>query len=138
MATHDSDIPELESIHEGMGTLSAQTTRNEIDRLTTIIRKQIEKGRSGSDILNAMKQQLPDIDEHTRMRLWQLAVDENIGDDFEAENIESIEQPKPNTIKLTLTDFPPQLSFFSLVRYQGKDWVITASQGRTWILKLVE
>lgn len=136
MADSDSTLPDMS--HEGISTLSAQLTRRQVDRHVERIKELRAKGIPDATITAAMQKDLPDYDTHTLMRLRQLATGGEIPDDFAAASIASSKQPKPNTIELSFTSAPSEIKLHSLVRYQGKNWLVVAAQGNNWTLKFVE
>jgi hypothetical protein len=134
----EKDLPELVAPEEGLATLMAQITRRWVDRLVRLIRQQREKGVPDEVIARALRRDLPDFDAHTRRRVMELAAGAAIPDDFPAEAVAESEQPKPNTIVLTVSGVRPDLGQYSLVRYHGTEWLVSACQGGRWTLKLLE
>ena len=136
MADHESNLPDMTD--EGISTLSAQLTRRQVDRHVERIKELRAKGITEATIEQAMANDLPDYDEHTRVLLRQIATGGDIPDDFAPEKIISSKQPKPNTFELALAGPPGELKLHTLVRYQKKNWLVVAQQGNNWTLKFVE
>lgn len=136
MADTDPQLPDMAD--EGISTLAAQLTRRQIDRIIEKIKAVRASGKSEKAIEAAMAKDLPDYDAHTLARLRQIATGGEIADDFTTENISASKQPKPNTVEITFSTPPTGLKLHSLVRYQSKNWLVVAADGKTWTLKFVE
>jgi hypothetical protein len=134
----EKELPELIAPEEGLGTLMAQITRGWVDRLVRLVRQQREKGVPDDAIAKALRHDLPEFDAHTRRRVMDLAAGGPIPDDFPAEAVTASAQPKPNTVELTVSGVRPDLGQYSLVRYHGTEWLVSACQGDCWTLKLLE
>lgn len=136
MADTDSPLPDMSD--EGISTLAAQLTRRQIDRIIEKIKTVRASGKPENAIEAAMAKDLHDYDAHTLTRLRQMASGVEIPDDFKPESIADSKQPKPNTVVLSFIAPPAGLKLHSLVRHQGKNWLVVAAQGTTWTLKFVE
>ena len=129
------EVPELVSPEEGFSTLSAQITRQSVDHITRIIRRQRGKGMSDERITRALARDLSDYDDHTRGLLKRLAGKETVTDDFLPENVVAREEEKPGRVVLTLNQNPEDLNLYSLVRYLGSEWLVVGVRDHQWTLK---
>lgn len=129
------EVPELVSPEEGFSTLSAQITRQSVDRITTIIRRERQKGTPNEKITRALRNDLSDYDDHTRGLLERLADEGTIADDFKADNVASRVETKPGRVVLTVKENPADLRLYSLVRYLGSEWLVVECREKDWTLK---
>ncbi|GMV79603.1 MAG: hypothetical protein AMXMBFR7_07870 [Planctomycetota bacterium] len=135
----EHEAPELVSPEEGLGTLMAQMTRKWVDRIVGTLRVQRARGANFAALNRSLQAGLPNFDAHSRQRLLDLAGELPIPDDFTPETVSKAEQPKPNTIHLSVTQPPAaDLGPYSLVRYQGTEWLVAEQTGAKWTLKLLE
>jgi hypothetical protein len=120
---------------EGINTLAAQASRQSIDRIVIIIRRERERGVTEKQLGQLLARSLPDYDEHTRKLLLKLGSSADVPDDFPLENVASSQQVKANTIELTVKELPSDITLFTLVRYQGKQWLIVNNKDKSLTLK---
>jgi hypothetical protein len=135
MASDAAEIPDFKE--EGVHTIAAQVTRDAVERIVKIIRRERERGQTKKALAGALAKNLADYDEHTRAHLLKLGFDEEIADDFPDSVVANSEQLKANTLVLTLQQPPAGLTLFSLVRHKGQDWLITEFKGNLCTLKQI-
>lgn len=136
MASEEGDIPDLAK-SAGFLTLSAQLSREAVDRVVNILRRELAAGRDTSYLANELQRNLPDYDAHSRQLLMQLGGQTPIADDFPANVVASSEAVKANTVELKLTRTPEGINLFSLVFHKNGLWLITEFEGTRCILKQV-
>lgn len=136
MASEEGDIPDLAK-SAGFLTLSAQLSREAVDRVVNILRRELAAGRDTSYLANELQRNLPDYDAHSRQLLMQLGGQTPIADDFPANVVASSEAVKANTVELKLTRTPEGINLFSLVFHKNGLWLITEFEGTRCILKKV-
>jgi len=136
MASDEGDIPELAK-SAGFLTLSAQLSREAVDRVVNIVRRELANGRSPSFLAKELQKNLPDYDAHSRQILMQLGAQTKIADDFPPDLVASTEAVKSNTIELKLTRVPEGISLFSLVFHKNGLWLITEFEGTRCVMKQV-
>lgn len=136
MASEEGDIPDLAK-SAGFLTLSAQLSREAVDRVVNILRRELAAGRDTSYLANELQRNLSDYDAHSRQLLMQLGAQAKIADDFPADLVASSEAVKANTVELKLTRTPEGINLFSLVFHKNGLWLITEFEGTRCILKKV-
>lgn len=131
-----ADSPEPRELPtEGINTLAAQASRQSIERIVTIVRRERERGVTEKQLSQLLARSLPDYDEHTRKLLLKLGSSPDVPDDFPPENVVASQQVKTNTVELTVKELPADITLFTLVRYQGKQWLIVNSKDKSLTLK---
>lgn len=136
MASDEGDIPELAK-SAGFLTLSAQLSREAVDRVVSILKRELAAGRSASYLAKELQKNLPDYDAHSRQILMQLGAGVKPADDFPADAVLACEPVKANTIELKLARMPEGLGLFTLVSYKNSLWLITEFDGSRCVLKQV-
>jgi hypothetical protein len=136
MAADNENVDDLSV--EGVHTIAAQLSRQAVDRITGIIRRQRESGVTQQALLKALKKNLPDYDKHSLDLLLKLGGDETPADDFPASIVTHSERVKANTIELTLTSMPTDINLFSLVHHQGEEWLVVEAKNSKCTLKLLQ
>jgi hypothetical protein len=136
MRTGDEDIPELAK-SAGFLTLSAQLSREAVDRVVGILRKELANGRSASFLAKELQKSLPDYDDHSRQLLMRMAAGTKLAEDFPGDAVESSAAVKSNTLELTLKRAPEGISLFSLVHHQNGLWLVTEYSAGRCVLKQV-
>jgi hypothetical protein len=134
-ADHDN-IDDLSA--EGIHTIAAQLSRQAVDRIVGIVRKQRQNGVSQQTLLKLLAKNLPDYDKHSLDLLLKLGSAESISDDFPDSNVISNERVKANTVELTLKSMPTEINLFSLVRHQGQEWLVVEAGTGKCTLKLLQ
>jgi hypothetical protein len=134
MTDGDDPIPGLAESAKFM-TLSAQVCKSDVERVTRIIKRETDQGRSPSLLLAELKKSLPDYDDHSRALLMKLGVGAPLTDDFPDSIVESSVAVKANTLELALKSPPADVSLFSLVYHKNTLWLISEFQGNRCVLK---
>jgi hypothetical protein len=136
MQNGDDDLPELAK-SAGFLTLSAQLSREAVDRVVSILRKELANGRSASFLAKELQKNLSDYDDHSRQILMQMANGTRLAEDFPGDVIESSAAVKSNTLELSLKRAPEGISLFSLVNHQNGLWLVTEYSAGRCVLKQV-
>lgn len=132
----ECEIPELTK-SAGFLTLSAQLSREAVDRVVDILRREMKAGRSATFLAGELQKNLPDYDDHSRALLIQLGTQAKIKDDFAADTIASSTEVKENTLELKLIRAPEGINLFSLVFHKNGLWLVTEFNGNRCVLKQV-
>lgn len=120
---------------EGLDTLSAQFTYEAVHKVVTAIKALRQKGLSEEAITEKISRELRQFDAHSRQRMYDKSLDSEIADDFPAEDVESEESPKKNTLVLKLKKAPPGIEEQMLVQYKAEDYYVSAVSGLVYTLK---
>jgi hypothetical protein len=136
MASEEGDIPDLAK-SAGFLTLSAQLSREAVDRVVNILRRELTAGRDAAYLADELQRNLPDYDAHSRGLLMQMGSQSPIADDFPASLVASSNPMKANTLELKLTRAPEGINLFSLVFHKNGLWLITEFEGTRCVLKQV-
>ena len=136
MPNGDDELPELAK-SAGFLTLSAQLSREAVDRVVSILQKELANGRSKSFLAKELQKNLSDYDDHSRQILMQMATGTSLMDDFPGDVIESSAAVKSNTLELSLKRAPEGISLFSLVNHQNGLWLVTEYSAGRCVLKQV-
>jgi len=136
MASEEGDIPDLAK-SAGFLTLSAQLSRDAVDRVVNILRRELAAGRDPKYLAGELQRNLPDYDAHSQQLLMQLGAQTPIADDFPASLVAASDALKANTLELKLTRAPEGINLFSLVFHQNGLWLITEFEGTRCVLKQV-
>jgi len=123
---------------EGMGTLAAQLTLKSVNTFLEKIEQARSRGVDERELVQALQRELADYDLHTQRRLLQFADGVVIPDDFGPEAVRETVHVKPNTMQVSFNTVPEFLGQYTLVRYLGKDWLTTASDGDTFTFKALD
>lgn len=136
MAVDEPEVPDLAG--EGVSTLAAQFTRQAVDRIVGIIRRERARGVSEATLARAMEKNMRDYDEHTRGLLLRLGSGGALPDDFPTAIVTASQQSKPNTLELTLVSIPKDIALYSLVHHGGREWLVVDCKGNQCTLKLLQ
>lgn len=120
---------------EGLDTLSAQFTYEAVRKVVTAIQALRKKGLTEEAILEKISRELRHFDSRSRQRMYEKSLDQPIADDFTADQIESEESPKKNTVLLRMKAAPTGIKEEMLVQYKGEDYYISGMSGLAYTLK---
>ena len=128
---------ELTLPNEGLPTLGAQFTKRAVDKICGAVKKLIDQGWDEPRIHAKMNSELMAFDEHTRRRLYDMAVGKDIADDITAENLVSSTEVKPGTNQVEVKEEVKHLKTSTLIRFGGQDWYVGGFKNNKYVLKLI-
>ena len=120
---------------EGLDTLSAQFTYEAVRKVVTAIQALRKKGLAEEAILEKIARELRHFDPRSRQRMYEKSLDKPIFDDFSADEVESEESPKKNTILIKLKSAPGGIKEEMLVQYKAEDYYVSGVNGLAYTLK---
>ena len=123
---------------EGINTLAAQFTRRLVARYIGLIQRELAKGTPEEKIVAEIARAPGGYDDHSCALLLRLAAGDSVPDDFPPEIVVKREQPKDNTVVLTLSASPSGIQQYSLVHHHGAQWLVVERDKDTWMLKALE
>ena len=129
----DLKIPE-----EGFSTLSAQVTRESVDVAVRAVNQLLQAGMSETEIKAMMTEEMNEQSQFTINRIYDMAIEKEIPDDFPEENVVSSEAPKLNTLLVTVSETHPDIRFGTLAHHQEKDWYVADLREKTYTLKRLD
>lgn len=138
MADNAAKLPNLPGREEGINTLAAQFTRRLVARYIGLIQRELAKGTPEEKILAEIGRAPGGYDEHSCKLLVRLASGGEVPDDFPPETVTKREQPKENTVVLTLSAVPSGIRQYTLVHYQDQQWLVVECEKHKWTLKSLE
>ncbi len=120
---------------EGLDTLSAQFTYEAVRKVVTAIQALRKRGLTEEAILEKIARELRHFDPRSRQRMYEKSLDKSIPDDFTADEVESEESPKKNTILIKLKSAPQGIKEEMLVQYKAEDYYVSGVSGLAYTLK---
>ena len=136
MAADNENVDDLSA--EGVHTIAAQLSRQAVDRIAGIIRRQRKAGMTQQALMKALAKNLPDYDKHSLDLLMKIGGDETVPEDFPDSIVTRSERVKANTVELTLSSMPTDINLFSLVHHKGEEWLVVEAKNSKCTLKLLQ
>lgn len=128
-------MSDIKPPEEGLDTLSAQFTYEAVRKVVKAIQALREKGLSEDLIIEKISKELRHFDPQSRHRMYLKSLEETIEDDFTADAIDTVEEPKKNTVLLKMKTGPKGIREEMLVQYKGEDYYVASVSGLAYTLK---
>ena len=131
------DIFEVSDPGKGWNTLVADVAILQVERIASKLKELRSQGVSPEELRRYLATHFEDIDPNSQEKIFDLAMGNIPPDDFSREQIENSAEESERTLQFTLKEDNDQFVPGTLVFFEGKRWVITATRKREFILKKV-
>lgn len=128
---------ELELPPEGFVTLSIAFTKEAMDRAIEFMKQLHAQGHAEEKVLAQTKKLMREFSSDTLRRLYDLAMERPIAEDFAPGEILSQRAAAKDTLELELARPRMDLLPGSIVRFMGANWYVTRVGPRTHIRRIV-
>jgi hypothetical protein len=122
---------------EGVDTLSAEYTGKSVLRILAELERMRVAGTTDEELRRRLFMGVRSFDRRSLDRIFRMFLREPIPDDFPPEKIASVERPKESTVTIRVHLPMPLIGRDSLVRFQGKDYLVTRHNDDRYFLKEV-